>query len=382
MSQDLANEPSESLSVTISGGSMGGLFTGIALDSAGHDVTIAERSTGDLRSRGGGILAQQSIRQFLSRHDIIDPTRITTRASERRFLTVDGDVQTATPDSAVFTSWDAVYRQLRAAFPDDRYHTGRTVTDLKPTDGTVRFADGDRTTADLVVAADGGRSTAREQLFPDVDTEFADYVAWRGVVPEADLSDAVIDAFDDRFTFYKGNRTLILAYFIPGEDGSTDPSDRRLNWVWYDTLSGRERETIFTDTTGTSQQFSVSPGQLRDPVETRQRERAAEILPPVFTNLVESTTAPFAQAIYDLQTPQMTVDRVCLLGDAAFVARPHTGAGTSKAASDAVELKAALDRYSSLRDALASWNESRTDYGARLVARGKEMGDERLSLVS
>ena len=62
MSQDLANEPSDSLSVTISGGSMGGPFTGIALDSAGHDVTIAERSAGALRSRGGGILAQQSIR--------------------------------------------------------------------------------------------------------------------------------------------------------------------------------------------------------------------------------------------------------------------------------------------------------------------------------
>jgi 2-polyprenyl-6-methoxyphenol hydroxylase-like FAD-dependent oxidoreductase len=382
VSQDLANEPSDSLSVTISGGSMGGLFTGIALDSAGHDVTIAERSAGDLRSRGGGILAQQSIRQFLSRHDIIDPARITTRASERRFLTADGDVRSSTADSAVFTSWDAVYRQLRAAFPDDRYHTGQTVTDIKPTDGTVRFGDGDRTTADLVVAADGGRSTARGQLFPDVDPEFADYVAWRGVVPEADLSDAVIDAFDGRFTFYKGEQMLILAYFIPGEDGSTDPGDRRLNWVWYDTLAGRERETIFTDTTGASQQFSVSPGQLRDPVETRQRERAAEILPPAFTDLVATTTAPFVQAIYDLQTPQMTADRVCLLGDAAFVARPHTGAGTSKAASDAVELKAALNRHSSLEDALASWDDARTNYGARLVARGKQMGDERLSLGS
>lgn len=382
MSQDLANEPSDTLSVTISGGSMGGLFTGIALDSAGHDVTIAEQSAGDLRSRGGGIVAQQSIRQFLSRHDIVDPANITTRASERRFLTADGDVRTSTPDSMVFTSWDAVYRQLRAAFPDDRYHTGQTVTGVRATDGTVTFSDGDRTTADLVVAADGGQSTARAQLFPDADPEFADYVAWRGVVSEAELSDAVIDAFDGRFTFYQGEQMLILAYFIPGEDGNTAPGNRRLNWVWYDTLSGRERETIFTDTTGTSQQFSVSPGQLRDPVESHQRERAAETLPPVFTDLVATTAAPFVQAIYDLQSPQMTVDRVCLVGDAAFVARPHTAAGTSKAASDAVELKAALDRHSSLGGALASWDDARTDYGARLVAQGKRMGDERLSLGS
>ncbi|KAA9396062.1 FAD-dependent monooxygenase [Haloarcula sp. CBA1130] len=382
MSQDLANEPADSVSVTISGGSMGGLFTGIALDSAGHDVTIAEQSTGTLRSRGGGIVAQQSIRQFLSRHDIVDPTNITTRASERRFLTANGDVRTSKADSMVFTSWDAVYRQLRAAFPDDRYHTGRTVTGIRATDGTVRFADGEQTTTELVVAADGGQSTAREQLFPDTEATFADYVAWRGVVPEADLSDTVIDAFDGRFTFYQGERMLILAYFIPGGDGSTAPGDRRLNWVWYDTLSGRERETVFTDTTGTNHQFSVSPGQLQDPVETRQRERATEILPPVFADLVATTATPFVQAIYDLQSPQMTVGRACLLGDAAFVARPHTAAGTAKAASDAVELKAALGRHSSLGGALASWDEARTDYGERLVAQGKRMGDERLSLGS
>lgn len=380
MSQDLADEPAESLSVTVSGGSMGGLFTGITVDSVGHDVTIAEQSDGDLRSRGGGIVAQQSIRRFLSHHDICDPATITTRASERRFLTADGDVQASTADSMVFTSWDAVYRQLRDAFPDDRYHTSRTVTRVKPADGTVRFADGSRTTADLVVAAEGGQSATRERLFPEVAPEFADYVAWRGVVPEPALSDAVIDAFDGRFTFYDGPKMLILAYFIPGADGSTNPGDRRLNWVWYDTLSGRTRETIFTDTTGVGQQFSVPPGRLRDPVEAAQRERATELLPPVFADLIAATTAPFVQAVYDLSVPRMTADRVCLLGDAAFVARPHTAAGTAKAASDAVELKAALDRHSTLGGALAAWDDARTEYGDRLVAQGKRMGEERLSL--
>ncbi len=381
MSQDLANEPSDSLSVTISGGSMGGLFTGIALDSAGHDVTVAEQSAGDLRSRGGGIVAQQSIRQFLSRHDIVDPATITTRASERRFLTADGDVRTSTPDSMVFTSWDASTvncgRRSRT--------TGTTPVGLSPVSGHRRHGSIRRWGPDRGRSGRRCRrrqSTARAQLFPETEPEFADYVAWRGVVPEADVSDAVIDAFDGRFTFYQGERTLILAYFIPGGDGSTAPGDRRLNWVWYDTLRGRERDTIFTDTTGASQQFSVSPGHLQNPVETRQRERATEILPPVFADLVATTAAPFVQAIYDLRIPRMTVDRVCLLGDAAFVARPHTAAGTAKAASDAVELKAALDRHSSLGDALASWDDARTDYGERLVAQGKRMGDERLSLGS
>lgn len=88
------------------------------------------------------------------------------------------------------------------------------------------------------------------------------------------------------------------------------------------------------------------------------------------------------QAIYDLTVPEMVAERACLLGDAAFVARPHTAAGTAKAAGDAVELSSALDRHDSLGSALSSWNEARTDYGNRLVARGKQMGDERLNLAT
>ena len=46
-------------------------------------------------------------------------------------------------------------------------------------------------------------------------------------------------------------------------------------------------------------------------------------------------TAPFFQPIYDLISPQLVFGRVVLAGDAAFVARPHAGAGDTKAALDA-----------------------------------------------
>lgn len=359
---------------------MGGLFTGIALDRAGHDVTVYEQSTGELSSRGGGIVAQREIREFLSRHDIVAPDEIMTTSTERRFLTADGGVQDAKPESMQFTSWDALYRQLREAFPDDSYRMGRTVTDVTPPTATAKFADGTETTADLLVAAEGGESTTRQQLFPDVSPGFADYVAWRGVVSEADLSPEVRGTFDGRFTFYQGPSMLILAYFIPGPDGETAPGERRLNWVWYDTLSGRDRETIFTDATERQQRFSVPPGLLREPVETRQRQRADSTLPPVFADLVAATTDPFVQAIYDLTVSEMTVDRICLLGDAAFGARPHTAAGTSKAAGDGVALATELMNANSLGTALSAWDDTRSQYGKRLVAQGKQMGDERLRL--
>ncbi|MFB6255703.1 MAG: FAD-dependent monooxygenase [Haloplanus sp.] len=375
-----SNPTTDELAVTVSGGSMGGLFAGIALHHAGHDVHVFERSTGNLRGRGGGIVAQPAVNRVLDRHCAVDPDGLTTTTSERRYLDADGGVDRSRAESMAFTSWDAVYRALRDTFPDDRYHMGREVVDVSPPTGATTFADGTETTADLVVAAEGGRSRTREQLLPDVTPEFPDYVAWRGVVPEADLPAAVVEAVDDRFIFYEGPGLFALAYLIPGADGTTASGDRRFNWVWYDTLDNRDRDRIFTDANGKRRRFGVPPGNLDGAVERRLHDRATAVLPPALEQSVTATTDPFVQAIYDLRVPAMVVDRTCLLGDAAFVARPHTAAGTAKAAADATALATAVDRSSSLSAALSSWGETRSDDGARLVARGARMGDERLGL--
>lgn len=359
---------------------MGGLSTGLALRRAGHDVTVHEQSTGRLRSRGAGIVAQGNVRRFLGRHDADAPEEITTSSSERRYLTRDGDVERSVAESMTFTSWDAVYRRLRAAFPDDQYRTGEKVVAADSETATARLADGTELSADLVVVAEGGQSSMRRDLFADVAPEFAEYVAWRGVVPESDLSAEAVDAFDDRFVFYQGPNHLILAYFIPGDDGGTAPGTRRLNWVWYDSIERRDRTAVFTDAGGTERTVTVPPGRLRESVLDRQLDRAESELPPVFTTLVTETTDPFVQAIYDLTVPRMTVGRACLLGDAAFVARPHTAAGTAKAVGDAAELRRELDRRETLGSALSAWDDARTEYGNRLVERGRRMGRERLRL--
>jgi 2-polyprenyl-6-methoxyphenol hydroxylase-like FAD-dependent oxidoreductase len=179
VSHEQSRQSGTGLDVLISGGSMGGLFTGIALARSGHRPTIYERSAGALKSRGGGIVAQQNIRRFLGDHDIVDPEAITTRSRERRFLTESGDVERTVSETMVFTSWDALYRQLRDAFPDERYRTGTAVTDVTPETAAVTVDGETDRTADVVVAAEGGRSTTRAQLRPGAEPEFASYVAWR-----------------------------------------------------------------------------------------------------------------------------------------------------------------------------------------------------------
>ena len=66
------------------------------------------------------------------------------------------------------------------------------------------------------------------------------------------------------------------------------------------------------------------------------------MLAPQFDEMVSLCEQPFLQPIYDLEVPRMAFGRVALAGDAAFVARPHIGAGVAKAADDALALADAL----------------------------------------
>ena len=62
------------------------------------------------------------------------------------------------------------------------------------------------------------------------------------------------------------------------------------------------------------------------------------------------------------------------MGDAAFVARPHTAMGVAKAAGDAFALRDALTRATDLDAALAAYEAERAPAGAAIVAYGQRLG--------
>ena len=70
----------------------------------------------------------------------------------------------------------------------------------------------------------------------------------------------------------------------------------------------------------------------------------------------------------------MSFGRVCLLGDAAFVVRPHAAAGTAKAASDAWELARALAEQPDFESALRAWEPGQLELGRNLLARTRRIG--------
>lgn len=364
--------------VVVVGGSLGGLFDAIALRSLGCEVDIYEKSSGLMQDRGAGIVFQQEVAEFLTRYNVAPLESVVVPVRTRRYLHADGSIAQEGSMPQAMTSWDALYRKLRTAFGEDHYHAGVRLTGFDATGETVtaHFDIGRDASCDLLVGADGPGSTVRQQLLPDVHSEYAGYVAWRGVVLERDAPELAAE-FTGRFTFFQAWHTHILCYVIPGPNGSLIPGERRLNWVWYlNAAPGDQLDRVLTDKDGRRREFSVPQGFVSPGMTDWLYDQARRILPSTFLQLVATTKEPFVQTIHDLAVPKMAFGRVCLTGDAAFVPRPHTAASTAKAAANALSLADCMTAAKGdVIQALRQWEPAQLDYGEQLRVHGKRLGD-------
>jgi len=180
--------------------------------------------------------------------------------------------------------------------------------------------------------------------------------------------------FDDAFTFCEARSTgHILAYFIPG-DGA-DPGKRRLNWVWYVGVGEADLPRLLVDRDGRQHHASLPFGGTPDAAISDLRDLALREVHPMLAALVAATPQPFLQTIVDVIPTRTVFGRVCLLGDAAFVVRPHTAGATAKAAHDAATLARALKWAGRNVDAgLSSFEETQIGFGRKLVDYGVAIG--------
>ncbi|MEM9979970.1 MAG: hypothetical protein AAF808_20275, partial [Cyanobacteria bacterium P01_D01_bin.2] len=120
---------------------------------------------------------------------------------------------------------------------------------------------------------------------------------------------------------------------------------------------------------------SIPPGMMAPAIETEMRTYANQVLVEPFQKLVEVTKEPFVQSILDLGVPQMVFDRMALVGDAAFIPRPHTAASTAKAAANAIALADALATHNhDIPKALKAWEVEQLGLGESLLRRGQGLG--------
>lgn len=131
---------------------------------------------------------------------------------------------------------------------------------------------------------------------------------------------------------------------------------------------------LLTDVRGQVHSLSIPPPLIRPEVVRAMRDAARALLAPGFADVVEATEMPFLQPIYDLESPRLAIGRAALIGDAAFVARPHVGAGTTKAGEDALALADALDAEATVEAALQRFEAERRAAGQRVLQRARHLG--------
>ncbi len=364
--------------VAVVGGSLGGLTAALFLRDIGCDVQVYERSSAQLNGRGAGIAVLDETLRYPVERQGIPPERFCSSTDWIRFVKPDGSVHHEQKHRYRFSSWNAVYRTLLAAFGTECYQLGCEVSSfVSDGDGvTVSFAGGGTVRVDLLVCADGINSASRQKLLPQVAPRYAGYVAWRGTMREQDLTPAAYAALSDALTYQLLASSHVLVYPIPGLDGQVEPGRRLMNIVWYRNVAEDALPEFLTDRTGRRRSVSLPPGTARDEVIAEMHDAAGRDLAPLVAEVVTGVAEPFVQAVFDIDVPRMVVGRSALIGDAAFAVRPHAAAGTAKAAEDGYVLAQALQAAGGdVPAALASWEAKQLALGDALLARTREIGD-------
>ena len=360
----------------IIGGSMGGLFAGNLLHRAGWDVTLLEKAATPLTSRGTGIVTHPGLREVMRLAGAQFENRLGIEISRRLAFDAQGQILSEVQLPQNFTSWSRLLNILLEAFPAERYHLSSGVVRIEDGDATqaakVHLHDGRVLQADLVVAADGNRSEARRQLFQAPAMRYAGYVAWRGLVLREALSALACERVGENFAFSQIPGEQIVGYPVLGADHQNTV---HVNFVWYRRTSDEALRDILTDAQGRHHPEGIPPHLLRPEVRQQARQAAHAHLHPVWAEIVDKAPDLIVQTILDGVTDTMGTHRVALLGDAAFVARPHVGQGVTKAAGDALALVQALTAADQqVPQALAAYSRMRVPVGYKAVTMAQQLG--------
>ncbi|MFK0006614.1 FAD-dependent oxidoreductase [Paenarthrobacter sp. NPDC090520] len=349
----------KNLRIAIIGGGYGGASAAKALQSIGAENVHVYEQAPALAQVGAGIgLRPPSVELFRKWGMFQAIEAVSSPSDHLEILTADGGHILATEEWPFMHAYAQVNHNrmihrgdfidaLLGVLKEGTVHLGHKLSGIEDngTDATLTFENGNTVTADLVIGADGIRSTIRHQLFSQKEPVFSGEHAYRAVISIDDAHGLVTD---DNPRFYMGDNGTI-AYNLPL----------------------RHRGQLSYDITARSEDGSWAPEITTDYL-VNLLEGFDERIIQVAKELDLSTVT--SRSVFDIDPlDSWHTGCVALLGDAAHAMLHHQGQGANSAILDADGLTEALLQGSSVPEALALYQTHRkplTDELQRVSRQG------------
>jgi 2-polyprenyl-6-methoxyphenol hydroxylase-like FAD-dependent oxidoreductase len=192
----------------IVGGGVGGLTTALALRRVGIDSIVCEREVDLARAQVGGCFSLYSngmrpLQELGLKEEMLKIGSVLTRSEVRtprgRMLGVAdlGNLERRFDSPSVGASRTDTHRVLTSALGEEAIRMGASCNGYsQESDGIVAtFADGSVEEGDILIGADGLRSTIRAQQFGQEQPRYAGYTVWQGIAEKTHAAfptDAVV----------------------------------------------------------------------------------------------------------------------------------------------------------------------------------------------
>ncbi len=344
----------------IVGAGIGGLACALALGRLQNwQVHVFERAE-SLSELGAGLQLGPNAVRCLQRWGLLAPLRAVAfepqglcsrdwHSGERlSYLSLRQRIQ---------SRWQGAYLQIHRAdlqqvlyqsmtqMPNCQLHLGHAVSAVNSRSGEL-LAGAKRLQADLIIGADGIRSTVRQLLLPDTRTRYTGQTAWRLLIPTDTVPQGLIA---DDATIWMGPGKHLVHYYVRG--------GRWINCV------------------GVVEQAHWSEESWTQPADFNTLARDFHDAHADVRQLIQAAAGqtPYRWALFDrAPMPHWHRDKVVLLGDACHATLPFVAQGAAMAIEDATVLADCLAANASLEQQLTRYTQRRrprTDWIQRASKR-------------
>ena len=343
--------------VAIAGAGIGGLTAACCLLKAGFDVTVFEQAM-ELGEIGAGIQLSANAMHVLNDLGLGEAiARVSVRPGAYVFRLHDtGEVLGQFPlADAHQAAHGAPYNQLHRgdlhnllvmrvkSLKSDAVRLSKRVIGFDESDGHVdlKFADGSRESADILIGADGVKSAIRAQIAGASPASYTGDAAWRLIVPAERLP---ANLMGQVMSVWMGPGRHVVCYYLRA--GSL------LNFVGL----------VETD------EVSEESWTAKYPWETLKADFEGwhEDIQTVIDRADRHSCYRWS-LFYRPPIASWSTQRVTMLGDAVHATLPYLAQGAAMAIEDGAILTRALELADNAAEALQLYERSRIDRTSRIV---------------